>query len=264
MMLLAISLFLAGCASGYQQFYKPASSAVLERLATQRVSPAPAAPYIERSQPGNSQAILESYMKRGYIMIGHSAFNAGREESEDSAVRQGKNVGADLVLILSPKYTGSVTTSVPIITPTTSTSYTNGSATAYGAGRTVTAYGNSTTTTVANTTNYIPITINRSDYGAVYFVKQRFSVGVFTRNLSDSERQEFQTNKGAIVTIIVDGTPAFDADLLAGDRITSVDGQDISDSTNFNALLRERLGRKVSLTILRRGQLIEKSIQTRR
>ena len=118
--------------------------------------------------------VLDAYAKRGYVQIGNAMFNSGRDEPETAAVHQGQKVGADLVLILNPKYTGSVTSSVPITTPTTNLSYTSGTATAYGSGGTVTAYGNSTTTTYGTTTNYVPITVNRSDYGAVFFVKQRF------------------------------------------------------------------------------------------
>jgi len=56
-------------------------------------------------------------------------FNSGRPESEDAAVRQGEEVGADLVLVLNPNYTGSVNSRVPITTPTTSTTYSNATAT---------------------------------------------------------------------------------------------------------------------------------------
>jgi len=256
-----LALVLAGCAGGYKEFYKQTQGITPEAVAARRVAPPPPMPIVERAKPGDSKAILDAYTKRGYIMIGNSMFNSGQRESDDSAVRQAQDVGADLVLILTPRYTGSVASSIPITTPTTSTSYSTGTATAYGSGGSVTAYGSGTTTTYGTTTNYVPITVHRSDYGAIYFVKQRFSLGVFSRDLNDEERQELQTNKGATVRLVVDGTPAFDADLLVGDVVTAVDGIAISSAQAFNELLRERRGKLISLFIVRRGQRIEKAIQ---
>lgn len=215
---------------------------------------------VERAHPGDGRETLDAYAKRGFVMIGQSMFNSGRSESEASAVRQGQDVGADLVLILNPAYTGSVTSSMPITTPTTSTSYSTGTATAYGPRGPVTAYGTGTTTTYGSTTTYVPITVHRSDYGAVYFVKRRFDLGVFTRDLNDAERQELQTNKGAVVKLVVDGTPAFNADILVGDVIATVDGASVTDTHALNELLRTRRGNKVSISIVRRGERMEKAV----
>lgn len=259
--LVLAAVVLTGCASGYREFYRPTSGFDAQRIATLRAAPAPAQPTVERARPGNSDQILDAYAKRGYIMIGNSMFNSGRPESEDSALQQGKEVGADLVLILNPNYTGSVTSSLPITTPTRSTTYSNATATAYGRGGPVTAYGSGTSTTYGTTTNYIPLTVHRSDYGAVYFIKQKFGLGAFFRDLNDSERQELQTNRGAVARLIVDGTPAFNADLLVGDVFTAIDGVPISSSQTLSELLRERNGKSVVISLLRRGQKIEKTLQ---
>jgi hypothetical protein len=258
---LLLALVLTGCASGYKQFYKQAQGASPEAIAARRAAPSPPMPIVERAQPGEGRALLDAYAKRGYIMIGNSMFNSGRRPSDDSAVRQAQSVGADLVVILIPRYTGSETSSVPITTPTTSTSHSTGTATAFGSGGSVTAYGSGTTTTYATTTNYVPITVHRSDYAAFYFVKQRFDLGIFTRDLNDGERQELQTNKGAVVRLVVDGTPAFNADILVGDVITAIDGIAVSNAQTGREHLRERRGKLVSLSIVRRGQRIEKTVQ---
>lgn len=252
---------LAGCASGYKEFYRPSNGFDPQRVSELRVAPPPSQPAVERARPGDADDVLDAYAKRGYIMIGNSMFNSGRPESEEAAVQQAKEVGADLVLILNPNYTGSTTSSVPITTPTTSTTYSNATATAYGRGGPVTAYGTGTSTTYGTTTNYIPVTVNRVDYGAVYFIKQKFVLGAFFRDLNDAERQELQTNRGAVARLIVDGTPAFNADLLVGDVLTSIDGAPITNSQAVSEFLRERRGNNVTLTILRRGQPIQKTLQ---
>jgi hypothetical protein len=257
----SLSLLLGGCASGYKEFYKPAQGATPEAIAAIRVTQAPGTPDIERAQPADSKVVLDAYAKRGYVMLGSSMFNSGRAESEDAAVRQGQEVGADLVLILNPKYTGSITSSIPLTTPTSTTSYSTGSATAYGAGGSVTAYGSGTTTTYGSQTTYVPMTVHRSDYGAVFFIKRRFVLGVFVRDLNDSERQELQTNKGVAVRLVADNTPAFDADILVGDVITAIDGMPVLNSISFNELQRERRGKQASVSVLRRGQRVEKQVQ---
>jgi PDZ domain len=259
--LIAISTALAGCASGYKEFYSPNTGIDQQRIAALRAAPPPAQPLVERASPGSFDEIINAYAKRGYGMIGSSNFNSGRDVSEDGAVLQGKSVGADLVLILNPKYTGSVTSSIPITTPTTSTTYSNSTATAYGSGGSVTAYGSGVSTTYGTSTNYIPMTVNRVDYGAIYFVKRKYGLGASFRDLNDTERQELQTNRGAVARLIVDGTPAFNADLLIGDVFTSIDGVSIVNTQTLGALLQERAGKAVTFSIMRRGQSIQKLIQ---
>jgi S1-C subfamily serine protease len=124
----------------------------------------------------------------------------------------------------------------------------------------VTAYGSGTTTTYGTSTTYVPVTVHRSDYGALYFVKIRFGLGIVFRDLNNDERQELQTNKGVVVRVVVDGTPAFDADILVGDVITAVDGTGVAGVQTFRELLAERQGKLVSLSIVRRGQRIEKTV----
>lgn len=79
--------------------------------------------------------------------------------------------------------------------------------------------------------------------------------------MNDAEHQELQTNRGAAVRLVVDGTPAFNADLLVGDVITTIDGVAVPGAKVFNELIRERQGKLISLALIRRGQRIEKSVQ---
>ena len=92
-------------------------------------------------------------------------------------------------------------------------------------------------------------------------MKQRFELGVFSRDLNDAERQELQTNQGAVVRLVIDGSPAFSADLQIGDVVTAVDGVAIVNAQTFNEFLRERGGKQVALSIVRRGQRLEKTVQ---
>ncbi len=251
----------AGCANGYREFYTPAAGATPEAISATRASAPPPLPAIERAPFGNTDALLAEYGKRGFLVIGESSFNTGKRVSDDDALKQGQAVGADLVLVFLPQYTGSVTSSVPITTPTTNTSYTTANATAYGPGGPVSAYGNATTTTYGSNTTYVPITVNRSDYGAIYFVKGRFRIGAFVRNLNDLERQLLQTNQGVVVMTIVNDSPAYKADILPGDMIIAMDGERVTNQEGFTRMAAERKGRMINFSLVRQGRVIEKNVQ---
>ncbi|MEE5127614.1 PDZ domain-containing protein [Pseudomonas alliivorans] len=261
MLAMTMMLAMAGCASGYKEFYIPSSGATPEEISANRASTPPTTPLIERSAFGDSDQIVDRYARRGYVIIGESRFNSGERVSEEDALEQGKAVGADMVLVYLPKHTGSITSSMPITTPTTSTSFTSGSANAYGPGGPVTAYGNATTTTYGSTTTYVPITVNRSDYGAVYFVKGRFRLGAFVRNLNDLERQLLQTNQGVVVRTIVDDSPAYKADVLLGDMLVAIDGEKIPNEEGFTKMIAARRGQAVRLALIRNGTPLSKTIQ---
>ncbi|MEO8804127.1 MAG: PDZ domain-containing protein [Rudaea sp.] len=255
---LALILCLTACASGYTKFYTQIPGATPEAVAAQRAAPPPEMPIIEHSRVAPDQNL---YARRGYSAIGYSSFNSGHSEQEKSAIAQAKKVGADLVVVVNPSYTGTVSSEVPITTPTSTTSYTSGSATAYGSGGSATAYGNSTTTTFGSKTTYIPVSTARYDYGAVYFVKRKYIFGANWRDLSDAERSTLQSNSGVYVTSVVNDTPAFRNDVLAGDIIVKIDGQAVYGTQAASEILHRKRGQPVELTIYRNGHVIDMSIK---
>lgn len=253
-------LALGGCANGYQQFYRPVPGVTPENIVKIRAAPPPATPLVDHI-PAFDKSVLKRYTKYGYVAIGYSSFNSGMEQSDNFAITQGRAVGADLIVIANPKYTGSVTTSVPITTTTPITSYSSGSATAYGSKGFVNAYGIGTTTTYVPQTTYVPITINRQNYGAIYFIKPRIVLGALSRNLNDLERKSLQTNKGAVVTAVINDSPAFNADILIGDIITGINGQAVTSNHEFRSVLDANAGHTITLSVLREQKHLEKSVQ---
>lgn len=217
------TVLLSSCVSGYREFYQAAPGATPEVVAKKRSGLRPKEPVLAHAG-GQPSDVVSAYTRQGYGLIGYSSFNSGHSESDSGAMAQGAKVGADLVVVVNSKYTGSVTTSLPLTTPTTSTSYTNGSATAFGPSGSATAYGQSTTTTYGSQTTYIPMTVQRYDFGALYFIKRHIVLGANWRDLNDDERKSLQSNKGVYVIAVVDGSPAYKADLLPGDVIVAIDG----------------------------------------
>lgn len=255
--LLLIGILLTGCANGYKKHYTPLTGMTPDTIAQLRAGTPPQSPSVERSPTVPDR---ETYAKRGLTPIGYSSFNARSGEAETGAIEQGQQVGADLVVIVNPAYTGSVTSQIPISTPTSSTSYTTGSATAYGPAGTVNAFGSSTTTTYANKTTLVPVTTNRYQYGAVYFVKRDYLLGANWRGLSDNERTQLQTNSGLYITSVVDDSPAFRNDILAGDILLQIDGNPIYGEANAERLLSSKRGRNVILSISRNGNIMRKEV----
>jgi hypothetical protein len=263
-----LALTVAGCVTApvesvnnYAQFFTREAGVTPASIAEMRAGSASATvPPQVIPVPRWSADMAATYARQGFVLIGSSSFTSGRPEPDQDAIELGVEVGADLIVILNPEYQGTVTASVPMTTPTTTTSYTNGSATAYGPGAPVTAYGSATTTTYGTTTTYVPMTVQRSAYGAGYFVKWRYRFGARYRDLTDGERQQFQTNRGAYVGTVVDNTPAYNSDILPGDVIVAVNGQVPSGAAGLTDLINANRGQTVDVTLLRAGRTIAKRV----
>ena len=174
--LLSFLVLFGGCAnSPYATFYQSTSGLDAQELQTHRVSPPPATPAVERSAPpSDTPVLLAAYAKRGYVPIRHSFFNGGDSESNEGAVKQARAIGADLVVILYPSYGRSVTSTVPVSTTSTTSDRTQSLSllNPYAEADSV-AFESSAN---GRKTNYVSVRTDQYDYGAIYFIKQRFSV----------------------------------------------------------------------------------------
>jgi C-terminal processing protease CtpA/Prc len=204
---------------------------------------------------------IDALICKGYYPIGNSSFNAASNNVTESQLRdQAEKVNAQVVLI-SSHYTHTVTGAMPLVLPNTSTSYTTGTATAYGAGGTVNAYGNSTTTTYGTQTTMMPYSVARSDFGAVFFVKIHTRVGIILAPIDDATRKRLGTNSGLLVRLIVDGSPAFNADIFPGDILMAVGTDNVQSPEQYQELLNKYEGQTVTFHLDRDGQAIEKTFR---
>ena len=198
--------------------------------------------------------------RNGYAIIGESIFNAGSVDSS-KAKSQALRVGAEVVLLYS-HYTDTVSGSMPLTLPDAKSSSSFGTATAYGSGGSATAYGSSHTTTHGTKTTYIPYNVRRHDYFATFWVRLKpGSFGARLRDLTDEQRRQIQSNKGASIFAVVKDSPAFQNDILEGDIIRQVSGIDIMDSKHCIQVLGENKGKEISLTILRNGVIVQKRLK---
>jgi membrane-associated protease RseP (regulator of RpoE activity) len=252
-----MAALLGGCmANGYAKFYTPNASITADDIAARRLAPAPDDPELVHGD--DPKVDVPAAQADGYLIVGASSFH-GPQASDANAVAQAKVVGADRVLVFG-KYMGTSQSVVPITTPTTQTSFTTGSANVFGSGGMATAFGSATTTSYGTQTNYIPVSIDRYDYLAVYLVKVRYLLGANFRNLTNEEAQAAGTVNGVTIVNVVHGSPAADVGLLPGDSIIIADGKAVIDGKQLNEFLMGRQGRSISFTIIRSGKKLSKTV----
>ena len=106
----------------------------------------------------------------------------------------------------------------------------------------------------------MPYQTQRFDFGAVYLAKGKQRVGIYPKPLDDETRRGLGTNKGLIVDLVVQGSPAFMADVLPGDILQSIAGQPVYSPEQYIALLGPLEGQTVPFEFLRDGVSLQKQI----
>jgi len=116
------------------------------------------------------------------------------------------------------------------------------------------------TTTYGSETTYVPMSIDRYDFFAVYLAKIRFAFGANYRNLTTSESQQLGSVNGVTLITIIHGSPAAAAGFVPGDIITKVNDQGVVDQKQFAQLLTENQGKATKLTMFRSGKFVERTV----
>jgi len=259
---LVVALLLGGCANGFTKFYQDKTGS-LPAVVAARMQPYSGSTNIYSSN--DLQRDEADLIRRGYIAIGEAAFQAGGNVSKSQLMEQAKRVGADIV-ICSSKFDHAEQAYVPVLNyqpGQTSTTYSSGTATAsaygsnggavYGSGQ---YNGSSTTTTPGTfTTSEVPVTVRRYDYAAIFWRRGRPPVlGVSAINLPDNIRMALKRNTGALISVVLDDSPAFRANLIPGDILIKIDETSIDSALQLSGCLPSFAGKDCVLTVLREGK----------
>jgi S1-C subfamily serine protease len=164
------------------------------------------------------------------------------------------------VVLVASQYTNTVSGAIPLSIPTSSTTTGYGSATAYGSAGAVTVTGTSTSTTTGSKTVYMPYAVRRADFGALYFARVRSSLGLYVRAADDSTRQRLQTNAGVSVVVVIQNTPAFNADILPGDILLQINDDRVYSQENYSELVQKYAGSRVRIRLDRAGRIVQKEL----
>jgi hypothetical protein len=167
----------------------------------------------------------------GYGMIGYSAFSTTKAHPLDLSLlrQQAEYVGASLVIYYVINE-GSRSIMMP-------------------------------ETTHYHGTIYMPIMVNDYEYGVSYWQKVRSYVfGAVFSDLTDQQRQMIGSNRGCAISIVVNGTPAFNSDFIAGDVLTAMNGQRMTSTKDCNQAIDALSGRTVEITYWRNGTESQKTV----
>jgi len=93
-----------------------------------------------------------------------------------------------------------------------------------------------------------------------FYVRYRLPFGATFRTLTADEKRALGSG-GVELGEIVGGTPASEANLQSGDFIVKFNGQPIADRPAFEVMLREHLGQRVTLTVARGGDTLDRLVR---
>ncbi len=234
-------LVLTGCQNGFSSFYHP-------NFDPKNLPPGLASSDLKYLDQNETPQIFSSNdlprdvkiaRSKYWLAIGYSSFN-GAMGTQDQVIRQAKALGASMVLVTS-QFTENRTITTPLFIPNNQTTYYNGTTNGqiYGNNGNSANY-NSNTTGTATTygTTVVPLTSVQARYNqaAVYFVRytKQFKFGISTVPFTPELRAQYERNTGALVEIVFENTPAFNANILPGDIITELDGKVVENEIQFS------------------------------
>jgi hypothetical protein len=252
-----VTLLLAGCTNGYEKFYQPNPAPGIGVVALS------GDPQLVAGSQDAQGTVFQMY-QNGYGLVGAADFS-GPAQDRAGAIKQAKKVGASIIVV-SQKYQNTVSGSVPLTRPTSTTSFSSGTANISGTGGDASGTYSGTTTTYGTETTYIPYSIDRYEQAALFFAPlPRKGLGVLFGPLTNAQRQQIATNQAVQVVAVRNGSPAFLADVLPGDYLLSIDGQAVYDNASMAAAQQVNIplraaGHPAQLVLLRNGQKISKAV----
>ncbi len=194
-------------------------------------------------------------LSRGYILLGYSSFQ-GKMDPRYNVIQVGRDTGATII-ITSNAFLGRDSSTVPLLLPTSSTTYSSGSFSGTNNSSFSGTYNESQTT---NSSQWIPITVTKNIFKqtTAFFVKtsKTFKLGVYYRDLTPKERQKNERNMGVIITTVIEGTPAFSANIIPEDIVIEVNGQKVNNFSRMSQIINTK-GDITDISILRNGKKID-------
>lgn len=173
-----------------------------------------------------------------YLLIGSSSFYASANlVTEAKIVEVGNKLGAHIAVVNS-KYSGTVNSGVPLVLPTSP--YTSQAV-------------------------VIPTSTEQRTYEVAFYAKAKPSaVGLPPRDLKEEEKRKIGTNAGMVPIAVVEGSPAYQADVLPGDILLEINGEKVLNSEDYGKKLSVMAPGKATFTFWRDGQRMEKIIDIRK
>lgn len=224
-------------------------------------------------QSNNIEEDSAKVISNGYVPFSYSSFN-GKYEDIENAKKQAKEVGAHIVLVKSD-YTDTTNVSGAFVMPDNRTTYSSGNINMntnynnnrYGYMGNSNTYGNYYGSSTTYGTQVVPYSTSIRKYNqeAVYYIKidiSKYPLGIIkSEDITREERIKIGTN-GIKVKYILNNSPAYNSDLLRGDIIVKIDGEEIKNLAQSGEVIKKYINYKGKsiLTIYRNGEFKEISV----
>jgi PDZ domain-containing protein len=272
LLLLALAGILGGCVTppqlpnGFAMFYQDQTQNMRPEI-RQRLLPPSGSPQIEAVPLTQIRDEERRYAARGLLQIGAASFS-GPPGTREQALEQAQKVGAEFV-ILGGEYSHTAQAVMPSLSVQPGQTYTTQergtvSANTLQGGFGYGSYSGSATTTTPPTfqTQYTPYSIPIYSQVASFWRRAKPAIfGAYYAPIPDDVRVKLQRNTGVYVTTVVEGSPAFRANIMLGDVIVQFASKPVETVQDFMEMIPAYAGQKVSLAIVREGKPITLEVQ---
>jgi hypothetical protein len=242
--LTAALILLSGCEmNALEKHYLPAPG--LETVFTNPKYEHPTGDVKIYSYSGDTSSGSLRAQEEGYEYLGMSSYYGRAESASREAITEhAKKVGASMVLVQA-KYKDTL----PGVVPAPATGYDSEH---YGA--LANSKYSTTSTQGGKMSNEVPYTVTTYDIVATYWVHRDMNqvhLGVVAEALPEDARARLLRSTGVIASVVMRGTPAFNANILRNDVILNIGGEDVIDPQGFNAQVDKFQGQTVDIKLVR-------------
>jgi len=255
--------------NGFATFYQDKTQNMRPEI-RQRLLPLSGPPQIETVPLAQIRDEERRFAERGLIQIGVASFS-GPPATREQAIEQAQKVGAEYV-ILGGEYSHAAQGVTPSLSVQPGQTYTTqecgtvtvntfqGGSTAFGSG----SYSGSATTTTLPTFQTQYTTYSIPIYSQIGSFWRRAKPAIFGASgapIPDELRIKLQRNTGVFVSAIVEGGPAFKANVIHGDIIIQFAGRPVNTVQDLLDMVPAYAGQKISLTIIRETKPMTLEVQ---
>jgi PDZ domain len=210
--------------------------------------------------PGSTdpQRDTERLFEQGYVLLGRST-SVDAAQDTAGAVRQATKLGAEIVVTYA-NHQNTGTGQAPAAKPAGATA--SASPPANGdPGSTI--YSGSSTPPASETEDVAP-PVGKYQQGAAYFgPNPRKGLGVLLKALKPPAKGQAHpaaAHRGMEITAVCQDSPAYRADIMAGDVLVSVDGKPVYDQPTAHSAIAASAGRQVKIVVIRKKEKVFKTV----
>ena len=247
----ALCILLGGCTNPYKEYFIPELTPMTDEknLVYLREGEKPV---LERTD--DLEKAVYDALAPEFVCVGRAGFTGAPREISLIA-EQAKDIRATHVIYnVTCADTRSGVSAIPV--PDYKVTNTSGTVSSpYG------HFANYQASTTTTGTKYIPYTchVDRYDQIAYFFVKSlaRARFGVWTKDLTNEERERIGQNNGARIALVTYDRPAFNANVLKNDILPKINDIAIRDARRHAGdIMKNDTGKKVTFTVFRKNPKI--------